>query len=469
MPKAAALLVILPLIACTQAPFDIVVENGRVMDPESGLDAVRHVGIRDGKIAAISEQELEGKLMLDASGHVVTAGFIDLHQHGQSPENYRAQIHDGITSALELEIGVEDISAWYSAREGKSLVNHGASISHPYSRNIVMTGENPGLEGDALTQPLTSGQLQELRQRISRGLDSGAVAVGFGLAYSPGATPEEILEMFRLAAEFEANCHVHIRTTTGDASNVEEVLDYSRQSGAPLHIVHINSSGRDLIPQYLEVIRKAQESGVDVTTECYPYNRGSTFIESHLFDDWETYSDEKLGQHIWIETGEHLTRESFGRYREQGGILVTQPAYSMEMVRAAVASPLTMIASDGMWLRKGRAHPRSFGTYSRILGRYVREQQALTLMDALAKMSLRPAKRLERRVPGMRDKGRVRVGADADLVVFDPDTVIDIGTFEDPAQNPIGIRHVLVNGVAVLKEGELAGGVMPGRAIRANQ
>ena len=469
MPKAAALLVILPLIACTQAPFDIVVENGRVMDPESGLDAVRHVGIRDGKIAAISEQELQGKLMLDASGHIVTAGFIDLHQHGQSPENYRAQIHDGITSALELEIGVEDISAWYSEREGKSLVNHGASISHPYSRNIVMTGENPGLEGDALTQPLTSGQLQELKQRISRGLDSGAVAVGFGLAYSPGATSEEVLEMFRLAAESDANCHVHIRTTTGDASNVEEVLDYSRQSGAPLHIVHINSSGRDLIPQYLEVIREAQESGVDVTTECYPYNRGSTFIESHLFDDWETYSDEKLGQHIWIETGEHLTRESFGRYREQGGILVTQPAYSMEMVRTAVASPLTMIASDGMWLRKGRAHPRSFGTYSRILGRYVREQQALSLMDALAKMSLRPAKRLERRVPSMADKGRVRVGADADLVVFDPDTIIDIGTFEDPAQSPVGVRHVLVNGVVVLKEGELVGGVMPGRAIRANQ
>ena len=468
MWKTPLFLAVAFLAACSTTPtFDVAVLNGRVMDPESGLDAVRNIGIDGDRIVAVTEDEITAQQVLDATGHVVTAGFIDLHRHGHSADNYRAQVHDGITSTLELEIGVEDIDAFYAERSGRVILNHGATISHPYTRNLVMTGENPGLEGEALTEALTPEQLEDLKNRMREALARGAVGIGFGLAYSPGATSEEILELFRIAAQHNASAFVHLRTSETDASNVEEVIGYSKATGTPVLIVHINSSGANLIPEYLNLIKRAQAEGVEVATECYPYNRGSTFIESHLFDEWEEYSDEEFNQYIWIETGDTLTRETFGAYRQQGGILITPPSYSLENLKAAVTSPLTMIASDGMWLVNGRAHPRTFGTFARVLGRYVREQQAMSLMDALAKMSLRPAEWLSDRIPMMKKKGRVQQGADADLVVFNPDTIIDKGTFEDPAQYSEGVRHVLVNGTPVLIEGALVEGVSPGRAIRA--
>jgi N-acyl-D-aspartate/D-glutamate deacylase len=137
-----------------------------------------------------------------------------------------------------------------------------------------------------------------------------------------------------------------------------------------------------------------------------------------------------------------------------------------EIVDAAIQSPLTMIASDGI-LEKGKGHPRTAGTYSRVLGNYVRDQKTLTLIDALTKMTLMPAQRLERRVPTMKNKGRIRVGADADLTIFDARTIIDKSTFNNPAQYSEGIKFVIVNGVMIIKDGKLQSGLNPGRAIRA--
>jgi len=454
--------------APSETDYDLVVNGGRVIDPESGLDAVRHIGVSGERIAAVSETPLEGAETIDADGLVVAPGFIDLHRHGHTPENYAWQVQDGVTTALELELGVADIPAWYAEREG-SRINYGASISHPYSRNLAQLGENPGLEGEQLERELTEEELQKLEALIREGLEAGAVAVGFGIAYTPGVTQEELNRIFAIAAEYDASCHVHMRTGTGDFANLEEVLTAAETSGAALHIVHINSSGGDEALEYVERMVAARERGLDVTTEAYPYNRGSTLIESHLFDDWKSYPDEQFGQYIWVETGETLTRETFGEYREQGGTIISPPSYSMETVAELFAHPLPMVASDGMWLDEGRAHPRSFGTFARILGRFVRERGTLSLLDAIAKMTLYPAMRLEARVPEMADRGRIREGAFADLAVFDLETVIDVGTFDNPARAPEGIRLVTVAGAVTVREGELVEGAAGGKPIRAPQ
>ncbi|HZP93644.1 MAG TPA: amidohydrolase family protein, partial [Burkholderiales bacterium] len=219
-------------------------------------------------------------------------------------------------------------------------------------------------------------------------------------------------------------------------------------------------------PRMLEIIAQARVHGVDITTECYPYTAGATRIESFLFDSWMDKPESEYHKLQWAATGERLTKESFLQYRKQGGLVLIH-ANTEEVVTAAVASPLTMIASDGFDVSPGQGHPRSAGTFSRVLGRYVREKHALGLMQALAKMTLMPAQRLEARIPAMRDKGRVRAGADADLTLFDPARIIDTATFEQPAQFSRGVEYVLVGGELVVDQGRLREGMHPGRPIRA--
>jgi dihydroorotase len=457
------------LFGCAQAPvYDVVLTGGRVIDPASGLDAIRNVGIQGRTIAAVTEEDLRGTTEFDVSGLVVAPGFIDLHRHGDSPANYRAQIYDGITSSLELEIGVENVAAWYAQREGVTPVNFGASASHPYSRDVVMFGRSTGLAANETSnQTASAEQIAATVERIETGLREGAVAVGFGIVYTPGINAQELQAAFAAAARAGAAAHVHIRADPGDFSNLDEVFAAAEATGASLHIVHVNSSGGDRALQYLERIQAARDRGLDVTTECYPYNRGSTAIDSHQYDDWESYTDEKFAGFTWVDTGESLNRESFAKYRALGGTIISPATYSLETVKALVAHTMTMIASDGMWLTNGKAHPRTFGTFSRVLGKYVREEKALTLNEALAKMTIQPARRLEKRAPMMARKGRLEVGADADIVVFDAAAVTDQATYEDPAQYSSGFRHVFVNGVPTLRDGEFVEGASGGVGIKA--
>jgi N-acyl-D-aspartate/D-glutamate deacylase len=446
-----------------ESPFDLVIANGRVMDPETRLDAVRHLGIRGTKILAVSERPLRSVRVIDASRHVVAPGFVDLHEHGQQEESYRMMVRDGVTSAFELEVGTADVDAWYASREGGQLVNYGVAVGHIPARMKVLGDPGTGLlpAGIGGSGMASEAQLQAMEALLREGLAQGAVAMGFGSAYTPGAPMSELERMFRVAAAAGASVHIHMR---GGLPGLKETIAAAAATRAPLHIVHVNSSADDELDAFLAAIKAARDAGQDVTTEAYPYGAGMTEIQSALFDDWESWPEARFGQHQLVSTGERLTRRTFEQARKTGGTVIIH-GRSEQQTRAAIASPLTIVASDG-FIEKGRGHPRTSGTYAKVLGRYVRDERAVTLMDALRRMSYEPARRLERRAPVMVRKGRIRTGADADIVIFDPATVIDRATYEDASIPSAGIPYVVVQGQVVVEKGELTV-VRPGRAVRA--
>jgi N-acyl-D-aspartate/D-glutamate deacylase len=452
--------------------YDLVIQGGRAVDPESGLDAVRDVGVSDGQVQALSESSLEGRETVDATGMVVTAGFIDLHSHGQDAESYETQARDGVTTALELEVGTNDVDRWYEARDGSALINFGASVGHIPVRMGVMNDPGAFLPvADAANREATPEELAQIERGIEHGLRRGALAVGFGLDYTRGCSRWEAIEMFRIAADHGASCHVHLRGKgpKEPMSGIEaagEVIAAAAITGAALHIVHIQSTGMSATGRTLEMIAGARERGLDVTTECYPYTAGMTAIDSALFSEgWQEQYGIGYGSLQWVETGERLNSTTFAEYREIGGMVIVHST-PQDAVDTAVLSPLTAIATDGL-LHNGKGHPRTAGSYSLILGRYVRQQRALSLMDALRKMSLMPAQRLEARAPAFARKGRITPGADADIVVFDPDTVLDRSTYDEPTLAPDGIPHVFVGGAQVVSDGKVVEGVAPGIGVRA--
>jgi imidazolonepropionase-like amidohydrolase len=465
--------------------YDRVILEGRVMDPESNLDAIRNVGIQSGRVAIITTGAVAGRDTTDARGLVVAPGFIDLHAHGQTPETYTFEALDGVTTALELELGTEDVAGWYRERGTGQRINYGVSIGHIRVRMAVMHDPGPIMPvGDGAYRAASTAQISEIAERIETGLREGAVAVGAGFPYTPAATRDELLAVFRVAAQAQTSIHVHIHS---GVAGLRQALSLAAETKAPLHVVHINSSGVKATPAMLEMISEARGQGHDVTTEAYPYTAGMTEIQSATIQDmYRSVPDSRFGELEWPPTGERLTRESFARYARVGGPVVIH-SNTEAMVTAAVSSPLTIIASDAYW-QNGRGHPRTTGTFAKVLGRYVRGPHPLTpspdgsphpltpspdgrggtsLMDALRKMTIMPAQRLEQQVPAMRQKGRLRIGADADITIFDPATVIDRSTYREPSLAPVGIQHVIVNGVPVVANGRAVDDVRPGKPVRS--
>jgi len=472
--KWGALVLTVCAPVCTWAGnYDLVIRGGRVLDPETGLDQVANVGVVGGRITRVSTEPLTGRRTIDAHGLVVAPGFIDLHQHGQDEASGVLKAFDGVTSALEMEIGSPDVKAFLTRKTGHSLINFGTAASHSAARAAAF-GQPLGptdlipASGHSSNDAATAAQLQEMESQLREQIDAGAVGIGMGLQYVPGATREEVIDIFRVAASRHVPVFTHVRGAGkkepgSSIESVEEVIGAAAVTGASLQVVHVNSSCMTDAPECLAMIAGAKARGLDITTEAYPYLAGMTAINSALFDPgWQEKFGVSYDALMLPNTGERLTKSRFDELhaspKSQEVVIFLN---RQDVVDGVIANPLASIASDG-----GLGHPRNAGTYCQILARYVRNLRTVSLMDASRKMSLMPAQRREKATEAARHKGRIQEGADADIVVFDPVTVADRATYEHPNERSVGMRYVLVNGVPVIDKGALVQGVLPGAPIR---
>jgi N-acyl-D-glutamate deacylase len=486
--------------------YDLALNNGRVIDPESGLDAIRHLGLRGGRIAAVSETPLAGKRTLDVSGLIVAPGFIDLHGHGQTILAGRVQALDGVTTSLELEAGVLPVAGFYARREREgSPINYGTAAGWAHARIATITGTQAEPDTDwffshmkdrnwqeTLADPT---QLTEILRQISQGLDEGGLGIGVLVGYAPQSGRKEYYAVNELAAARKVPTFTHARFLSSiepDSSfeGFQEMIAVAAATGAHMHVCHLNSMSMTDVDAIADMIAKAQSRGVKLSVEAYPYGAGATGIGAAMFraENWRARMG-GIEYSAFTLNGKPLDQTRFDELQADApgtGIVVhfldlEHREDHRRFLDRSILFPGAAIASDGgnwdlddkplpddTWpLPEGaQSHPRSAGTFARFMRIYARERAALGWPEAIAKASLYPARILEDAVPQMRSKGRIQTGMDADIVVFDPDTVSDRSNYERPAQVSVGFQYVLVNGVVLVENGELQLDQFPGKPIR---
>ena len=487
--------------------WDLVLRGGRVIDPESGLDAVRDVAVAAGRIAAVgtglTARGPGGDA--DVAGQVVTAGFIDLHSHVSDLGGLRLQAMDGVTTALELEAGVTPVAQAYrrAADEGRPI-NYGFAASWALARMEAVAGLPPDaslggfmarISDPAWQRWAEPAQVDALLARLAEDLADGALGIGVLLGYAPAASPAEYLRVAGLAASAGVPTFTHARdliemAPATLADGAEEIVRAAAATGAHMHYCHVNSTSQRHIDRVLGLVARAQAAGSRVTTEAYPYGSGMTGIGAAFL------APERLGERglspsslTYAPTGERVAdadRLRELRATDPGGLVIIDllseddPADRALLMRS-LTFPGAVVASDAMpltwtappadpqaWPLPPTAitHPRTAGTFSRAL-RLLSRDGPVGLGEALARCSLEPARLLQDRVPALRGKGRLQPGGDADIVVFDPDTITDRASYRHSTRPSDGIRHVLVNGAFVVRDGDLVADARPGRPVRA--
>ena len=487
---------------------EIVLRGGRVIDPESGFDAVADVAIGEGRITRIGTDLPAGPAEVDAAGLVVTAGFVDLHSHVTDLAGMRLPALDGVTTALELEAGASPVAAAYrsAAADGRPT-NYGFAASWAQARMNEIAGFAPGgtlagflsrLGDPRWQQPAEATQLSALLSQLAADLADGALGIGLLLGYAPAVEESEYLRVAALAAEAGAPTFTHARDLIEMVPNApidgaEEIVRAAGQTGAHMHYCHVNSTSQRHIERVLRLVGRAQAAGSRISTEAYPYGSGMTAIGAAFL------APERLGERglaasslTYAPTGERVANEARLRELRQadpGGLAIIElldeddPADRALLMRS-LTFPGAVVASDAMpltwtgpdprtdpaaWPPPATAitHPRTAGTFSRAVRLLTGGPEALSLAEALSKCSLEPARLLEDRVPAMRRKGRLQASADADVLVFDPASLADQATYTHSTRPSAGIRHVLVNGTFVVRDGSIVAEARPGRPVRA--
>lgn len=481
--------------------YDLVILNGRVMDPETKLDARRNVGIKNGRIEVVTEEKINGKETIDAKGLIVAPGFIDLHTHGQDAYGIKLGLRDGVTTPLELEMGAYPVEDYYDQRAGKYQANYGASVSHLAARIAVLDGIDPKgspLYGTTLndsfddgakwnTNPYNPDESKRVMEAMEKGLRQGGLGVGFAIGYFTKVGSPEVMEVANLASRYDSFITTHVRYLAqippSGYLGLEEMLAVAKLNDVPLLVHHVPSNCLGLTSQCLDAIQEANRQGMKVVGEFYPYTYASSgFAADYLKPGFQERIGMDYGDIFYVKTGEKLTKETFDKYLKEdpSGTIIFFSMKEKDML-AAFTRPGVFVGADGMpfvpggkepltWdspYGYGKGHPRAAGAHARVL-KMVREQNIIPLMEALAKLSYYQARFLEDSVPDMKTRGRVQPGATADLTLIDFAKVQDNADWKEGMNSlpSTGIPYVIVNGTIVVKDSKVLKGVFPGQPIR---
>jgi N-acyl-D-glutamate deacylase len=493
------------------ADYDLVILNGRVMDPESGLEAVRNVGVKDGKIAAVTKDSIKGKETIDAKGHVVAPGFIDMHNHNTgAPFGAKLALRDGVTTPMELEAGVYPVDSFYSALEGKSQVNYGASVGLTPVREHMFNNEYKSkFAGDFLydmqvpkdthtsmkwsTQIATDEQIKKISNMLEEGLRQGSIGIGITPGYAvSGQTQQETILAQKLAGKHKTAVFTHSRFSsqmppTSGLLSIAESLSAQAVYGGGLAIQHMTAQTLGVTAPALELIDDARVKGIQIIAEIYPYDFGATIAGADYLhpDNYQKNMGRDYKDIIEVSNMKPLDKARYEELSKNApGTSVLFYNATEETVYQALAHPSTVVGSDAYpyTLRKKgggpaldwdtpfdgvNGHPRGAGAHARVL-RLVREKKVdIPLILGVSKMSYLIARFLQDNgVSQMAHKGRIQVGADADITIFNPDTVTDNSTKKDGGLPSTGIPYVVVNGTIVVKDSKVLKNVFPGKEIR---